>query len=143
MACPSRSPGVVGDVVGFAKLPLWLCRRPAAWPVWNHAIDQAVRFWTKEHGGGVAAPAALASVGSTTRLSNVRRAWMRLGAQVRVERDVARHHLGEVIESFYDRDWRRAHQGFGDPGQTGDTPHDRCASMRIATRSAKSLFAGV
>lgn len=32
----------------FDKLPLSWQWRPAAWPVWNHKIDRALRFWARE-----------------------------------------------------------------------------------------------
>ena len=45
----------------FTKLPLSWRWRPAAWPVWTHEIDRAVRFWTAADGRDQRAVDALAN----------------------------------------------------------------------------------
>jgi len=103
----------LADELRFSKLPLSWVWRPAAWPVWNHAIERATRVWNRGAGAEAAAFPAL----ETGQLDSVTvdRPPSRdaLRAQVAVERGVARGHLAEVVESFYERDWRRAHQGGG------------------------------
>jgi hypothetical protein len=103
----------LADELRFSRLPLSWVWRPAAWPVWNHAIERATRVWNRGAGGDASAFAALAAGqldGVTVDRPPSRDA---LRARVAVERDVAREHLAETIESFYDRDWRRTHQGGG------------------------------
>jgi len=103
----------LADELRFSKLPLSWVWRPLAWPVWNHAIERSVRVWNRGAGAEAAALPALAAGqldGVTVDRPPSRDA---LRAQVAVERDVARDHLAETIESFYERDWRRAHQGGG------------------------------
>ena len=103
----------LADELRFSKLPLSWVWRPAAWPVWNHAIQRSVRVWNRGAGRDASAFGALA-IGQFDDVT-VDRPPSRdaLRAQVAVERDVARHHLAETIESFYDRDWRRTHNGGG------------------------------
>ncbi len=103
----------LADELRFSKLPLSWVWRPAAWPVWNHAIERSIRVWNRGAGGDAAAFAGLAAGqfdGVTVDRPPSRDA---LRAQVAMERDVARDHLAETIESFYEPDWRRSHQGGG------------------------------
>jgi hypothetical protein len=44
----------------FDKYPVQWWWRPSAWPVWNHAIDRAMRFWSHD-GPDTAALDALAA----------------------------------------------------------------------------------
>jgi hypothetical protein len=97
----------------FTKLPLSWHWRPVQWPVWNHEISRAVRFWTTDGGGDERVLAALGS----GRLDDVafdapadRDA---LAAQLVIERDVSRRQLSALTASFYDQAWRRGHRGDG------------------------------
>ncbi len=97
----------------FTKLPLSWRWRPAEWPVWNHAIDRAVRVWSAAGGRDQRAVDALAA----RQLGDVAverpASDKELLAELLVERDVSRSHLASVTESFYEQDWRRDHRGDG------------------------------
>ena len=103
----------LAELLRLPKLPVSWWWRPVEWPVWNHSISRAVRFWSADGGRDQRALDGLAS----GRLENVaveapaNRG--ELAAQVLVERDVARQHLVTVTESFYEADWRRDHRGGG------------------------------
>jgi hypothetical protein len=97
----------------FTKLPLSWRWRPAEWPVWNHEIDRAVRFWTADGGRDPRALEALASGRLDDAVSERPANDDELTAELLVERDAGRRHLAAVAESFYDRDWRREHRGDG------------------------------
>jgi hypothetical protein len=97
----------------FTKLPLTWRWRPAQWPIWNHEIDRAVRFWTAPSGRDHAVLDALAN-GSLDAITVEAPATPdELLAELQIEHDVSHRNLAKVIESFYEQDWRRAHRGDG------------------------------
>lgn len=78
-------------------------------PVWNHEIACAACFWTAAGGRDQAVFDALAS-GRVDQLrldEPVDR--NALHDELMIERDVGRLHLADVVERFYDRQWRREH----------------------------------
>ena len=112
MARPARLEALA-ELLRLPKLPVSWWWRPADWPVWNHSIIRAVRFWSADGGRDQRALDGLAAA----RLENVsvkapaNRGELR--TQVAIERDVARQHLVTVTESFYEPGWRREHRGDG------------------------------
>jgi hypothetical protein len=100
---------VLASLRRFDKLPVSWRWRPAAWPVWNHEINRAVRFWGSAGGRDEAALRALADA----RLDGLRFEQPggpeELARQLTIERSVSRGDLAAVKAQFYDRDWRRAH----------------------------------
>ncbi len=89
----------------FDKYPVQWWWRPSAWPVWNHAIDRAVRFWSHD-GPDTAALDALAAQ-HHDGLQMIRPSHTEvLRAQLLVEHEAARQHLQDVIDQYADRDWR-------------------------------------
>jgi hypothetical protein len=101
------------SMLRFDKLPLSWQWRPSAWPVWNHEITRAVCFWSATAGSDQGTFAAL-TAGRVDELDFVEPADSeQLIDQLRLERNVGRHHLTEIVDRFYDRDWRREHTGDG------------------------------
>jgi hypothetical protein len=100
-------------ILRFTKLPLSWRWRPAQWPIWNHEIERAVRVWRADGGRDQRALDAL----QARQLDDVAIEGPadtdELLAELLVERNVGRHHLASVTESFYDQDWRREHRGDG------------------------------
>ena len=96
----------------FDKYPLRWLWRPSVWPIWNHAIDRAVRFWSHA-GSDIGCMDALAD----RRIDGVAVAAppddAALHAQVLVEHEAARQHLGAVVARYADPSWRREHTGYG------------------------------
>jgi hypothetical protein len=90
MARPARLEALA-EMLRLPKLPVSWWWRPVEWPVWNHTISRAVRFWSADGGRDQRALDGLAS----GRLENVAVEKPanpgELAAQVFVERDVARH----------------------------------------------------
>ena len=103
----------LAESLRLPKLPASWWWRPADWPVWNHTISRAVRFWNADGGRDQRTLDGLAA----GRLENVAveepANRSELNAQMLVEHDVARQQLVTVTESFYDPDWRRNHRGGG------------------------------
>jgi hypothetical protein len=110
MARPARLEALA-ELLRLPKLPVSWSWRPAVWPVWNHTISRAVRFWSSDGGRDQRAFDKLAS----GRLEGVVVAMHadsgELAAQLLVERDAARDHLARVTALFYDCDWRRECRG--------------------------------
>lgn len=101
------------SLLGFDKYPIAWRWRPPSWPVWNHEIVGPVRFWSIKSGADESSLSALAE----RRVEQLERSappdeetFLR---QLRVERGAARKHLKSMVETYHDRDWRRAHKGFG------------------------------
>jgi hypothetical protein len=96
----------------FEKYPLRWFWRPSVWPVWNHAIERAVRFWSQA-GTDTTALDALAH-GDVAVLRVVRPPSAgALREQLVIEHEAARDHLRDVLERYDDREWQHDHHGFG------------------------------
>jgi hypothetical protein len=112
MSRPARLEALA-SLCRFDKLPLSWRWRPAAWPVWNHEIRRAVRFWSSADGRDDPALKALADAGVNGLTFEQPGSRAELDRQLMIERDVSRGHLVAVKAHFYDRDWRREHSGDG------------------------------
>ena len=103
----------LASLLRFDKLPLEWRWRPSAWPVWNHEITRAVCFWSATAGSDQGTFAAL-TAGRVEKLEFVEPADSeQLIEALRLERDAGRRHLAQIVDGFYDRDWRREHTGDG------------------------------
>ncbi|MDO8392227.1 MAG: hypothetical protein Q7V57_17265 [Actinomycetota bacterium] len=112
MSRPARLEALA-SLCRFDKSPVSWRWRPAAWPVWNHEISRAARFWSSVDGKDEAAQRALDDVGVNDPTVEQPGTQAELARQVAIERDVSRGHLASVKAQFYDRDWRREHSGDG------------------------------
>ncbi len=95
----------------FDKYPLRWFWRPAVWPVWNHAIDRAVRFWSHA-GTDTATLDALAGRRVDSLTMAMPSDAEALHEQLVVEHAAARQHLRDVVDRYDDQEWRRD-SGFG------------------------------
>jgi hypothetical protein len=100
------------SLLHFEKYPLRWFWRPRVWPVWNHAIERAVRFWSHE-GTDTAVLDALAhrDVGALPVVSLPSAKVLR--EQLVIEHGAARDHLRDVLDRYDDREWQREHSGLG------------------------------
>jgi hypothetical protein len=103
----------LADSLRLPKLPVSWWWRPADWPVWNHTITRAVRFWSADGGRDQSALDALAAGGFEHVAVEVPSDRSELITRLVVEHEVARQHLATVTESFHDPDWRREHRAAG------------------------------
>jgi hypothetical protein len=124
MARPARREALA-ELLRLPKLPVSWWWRPADWPVWNHSISRAVRFWSFDGGRDQRAFDELESGRLEGAGVEMPADSGELAAQLLVERDVAREHLASVTGLFYDRDWRRACRG-------GDYPESHLWSAAAA-----------
>ena len=110
MSRPARLEALA-SLCRFDRLPMSWRWRPAAWPVWNHEISRAVRFWSSDEGRDEVALSALANgsgIGVPVEEPGNLEA---LARQLTIERDISRANLASVKAHFYDRDWRHEHSG--------------------------------
>lgn len=101
----------VGDQLRLGKRPIGWCYRPLAWSVWNHEHRRLARFWTAADGLDTEVVDALRSR-RLDRLVVVEPSSQELVEQLREELAVSRRHLRALLDSYWDRDWRREHKGY-------------------------------
>lgn len=100
----------VGDQLRLGKRPLRWCYRPLTWPVWNHEHRRLARFWSADGGLDTNVVEVLRSR-RLDRLAVVEPSVDELAEQLPTELAVARLHLGAVLDTYWDHDWRRRHSG--------------------------------
>jgi hypothetical protein len=100
-----------GEQLRLRKRSMHWCYRPFAWPAWNHEHRRLVRFWSADDGLDDAVIDALRTR-RMHRLDVVEPSDGQLVEQLRIEWPVSASHLREIVESYWDRDWRRQHKGF-------------------------------
>lgn len=101
----------VGDELRLRKRPLMWSYRPLAWPVWNHRNRRLVRFWSASRGLDDQVIEALRSR-RLDRLDVAEPTTDELREQLRMELAVSRGHLREMIDRYWNHDWRREHKGY-------------------------------
>ena len=107
---PPFGTGIV-SLLDLEKAPVEWYWHPLVWPVWNHAIRGPVRFWS------VAGPDedVLEALGQR-RFADLHRLVPTAGeevAQLEVELEASLNHLHQVVERYWDREWRVGHKGSG------------------------------
>jgi len=100
----------LASLMRLDKVPVERVWRPADWPVWNHVIVGAVRFWSRADGIDEDVMALLTQqrFGDLTGVGPPNRE--RYLEQLRVERNASRRHLHHVLDRYHDREWQRAHR---------------------------------
>lgn len=94
------------------SVPVRALKRPAVWPVWNHVIRRPVRIWSLEGGTDDAALAALTNRDvESLRLPAPSRD--EEAEQLAEELNASLVHLRRVQDSYFEREWRSTHKGFG------------------------------
>ena len=129
----------VGDQLRLGKRPMRWCYRPLAWPVWNHEHRRLVRFWTASNGLDTDVIEALRAR-HLNRLTVVEPSEQDLVEQLRDELTVSRRHLRTVLDSYWDRDWRREHEGYDASPEAhlwraATAVEDMCNALGELTRS--------
>jgi hypothetical protein len=99
----------VGGQLRLDKRPLQWSYRPSAWPVWNHEHRRLTQFWSAGSGLDESVIEALRAR-RPGDLTIVEPSTERLADQLREELTVSRRYLRMMLDSYWDRDWRRAHK---------------------------------
>ena len=102
----------VGDQLRLGKRPFLWAYRPLAWPVWNHANRRLVRFWSADAGIDDRVIEALRAkeLDGVTVVEPTPELFVE---QMREEVAISRRHLREMLDRYWERDWRKAHSGYG------------------------------
>ena len=102
----------VGEQLRLTKLPVVWSYRPAVYPAWNARHQRVLRFWSAKAGPDTDVLDRL-DQRRLDRLPVVEPTRAELADQLEVERDTCRRRLHQVLDSYWDVDWRRQHNGFG------------------------------
>lgn len=102
----------IGDQLRLTKLPIMWVYRPAVYPAWNAQYRRVLRFWSAKSGPDDEAIADLRER-RFERLRLVEPTSTELADQLEVELEICRRHLHQVLDRYWDGDWRRQHKGFG------------------------------
>ena len=94
----------VGEQLRLGKRPFSWTYRPTAWPAWSYRNRRVARFWSAASGLDHAVIDALRSGAVADKIEPD---GGELAEQLRVELEVAKAHLQSILESYWDRDWRR------------------------------------
>lgn len=126
----------VGDRLRLGKRPLLWDYRPSVYPAWNARHRRVLRFWSASHGLDAAAVNALRDR-RVEDLAVVDPADDELAAQLTTELEASRRHLHQILDQYWERDWRRDHKGH-------DTnPEDHLWRAAEAVREIESALAGL
>lgn len=106
------SVAALAEILRLTKRPLGWFARPVTWPAWTAAHRRAVRVWSGADGTDEEVLTALAQP-SPSHPGIVEPSDPEYLTQVRIELTVARRHLGEVVDRYWDPGWRGAHKGGG------------------------------
>ena len=98
----------LASLMRLDKVPVERVWRPADWPVWNHVIVGAIRFWSRADGIDEDVMTLLTQqrFGELTDVGPPNRE--RYLEQLRVERNASQRHLHHVLDRYHDREWQRA-----------------------------------
>jgi hypothetical protein len=102
----------IGDQLRLTKLPIIWTYRPAVYPAWNARHRRVLRFWSGKSGPDIEAIEALRAR-RFDRLRMVEPSAAELADQLEVELEACRRQLRQVLDRYWDVDWRREHKGFG------------------------------
>ena len=94
----------VGEQLRLGKRPISWIYRPTAWPAWTYRNRQVAQFWSAASGLD---PAVIDALRSGSVADKVEPDGGELAEQLGVELEVAKAHLQSILESYWDRDWRR------------------------------------
>lgn len=126
----------VGSELRLGKRPMQWFYRPLAWPVWNCENRRLVRFWSAAGGTDENVIEALSSR-RFDGLGVVEQSDSELADQLGVELDVSRRHLRVMLESYWDRDWRREH------GRFEESPEDHLWRAAAAVTEIQDALDGL
>lgn len=107
----------VGEQLRLGKRPMHWFYRPLLLPAWNHEHQRLVRFWSAAEGPHEDVLAALRER-RLDRLPVTEPSEAEVREQLERDLEVSRRHLREILDRYWDFDWRRQHKRFD------ETPDD-------------------
>lgn len=94
------------ELLGVRRLQKAHWGRPSAWPAWNQEARRVVRLWSADAGEEPGVIDAIGA-GDVASLPVVEPTDAELLEQLRVELPVTVAHFDEVVDRYWDRDFRR------------------------------------
>jgi hypothetical protein len=101
----------ISSQIRLGKRPFAWAYRPSAWPVWNHRNRRLARFWSADHGAHTEVMELLRER-KVDHLPIVEAPPGALVEQLTEELAASRHHLRQVLDHYWEPDWRRDHKGY-------------------------------
>ena len=123
----------IGSQLRLGKRPFWWFYRPLVWPAWNLAHRRVLRFWSATGGLDDQAIEALADR-RRDDLAVVEPSEERLGEQLEAELAASRRHLWDVLDHYWEQDWRRRQHS------TDDQPEDQLWRAAQAVREIEAAL---
>jgi hypothetical protein len=102
----------IGEQLRLTKLPIMWVYRPTVYPAWNARYSQVLRFWSARSGPDHEGIDTLRQR-RFDLLRVVEATPAQMADQLEVELEGCRRHLHQVLDHYWDHDWRREHKGFG------------------------------
>lgn len=99
----------VGELLRLGKRPFSWWYRSIEDPPWNIKHQRVVRFWSAAAGTDVQGVERLAA-GDVAALDIVSPTHEEFAAQVDRDLERSRAHLRQVVDGYWERDWRREHR---------------------------------
>jgi hypothetical protein len=96
----------------LTKRPISWRYRPSVYPAWNCRDRRVVRFWSGDAGYDGDVIEALRERQSD-RLQIVTPSETEFAGQLQLELDLCRRHLSNILEQYWESNWRHEHKGFG------------------------------
>jgi len=103
---PHPVPYFWAERLGVRRLQMAWWGRPSAWPAWNQEARRVLRVWSAA-GGEESGVLDVLGAGDVASLPVVEPSGRELLEQLRVERPVAVAQFDEVVDRYWDRDFRR------------------------------------
>jgi hypothetical protein len=101
----------IGSQLRLGKRPFNWVYRPSAWPVWNHRNRRLARFWSADRGADTQVIELLRER-KLDQLPIIEAQAKVLVEQLTEELAVSRNHLRQVLDRYWEPDWRRDHKGY-------------------------------
>jgi hypothetical protein len=124
----------IGSRLRLGKRPIAWVYRPTAWPEWNHQNRRLARFWSADEGHQADVLEALRQRRLET-LPVVEALASDLLGQLTEELAASRHHLQQVLDRYWEPDWRREHKRYE------DAPEDHLWRAAQAVREIEDALA--
>ena len=96
----------------LTKRPISWRYRPSVYPAWNCRDRRVVRFWSAEVGYESNVIEALRAQ-QFDQLQIVTPSEAEFAGQLKIELEMCRRHLSNVLDQYWEPSWRQGHKGYG------------------------------
>jgi hypothetical protein len=117
----------------LGKRPFSWVYRPVLWAPWNPVHQRVVRFWSARDGADEDAIGLLRDC-RFGDLAAIEPSRAEMSEQFEAELAESRRHLGDVLDKYWEQEWRRDHRG-------GEGPEDHLWRAAEAVRGLERMLA--